>query len=134
MMDFETNKRIRDRAVKMREDQYKADSKKKLQGIIKTKLTTSFIGALSAFEKQFGFLWKDIDKTEEQRGLADLLQEEGFGPDFFEKLWNDARNEVLTTGNNQIRAVDMEFNQYTIHWDRYTGQLPVKPLDEEIGG
>lgn len=84
------------------------ESKKRLFKIIKTKITTSFIGAINAFEEEFGFLWahgEDRPLTREEEDFA--------------QSWEDVRSRILTTGNNQIRAIETELDLHTVEWNRY---------------
>ncbi len=89
---------------------FSEESRKRLDKIISTKLTTTFIGALSAFEKAFGFLWghgkKDYERTEEEKQLF--------------IIWESIRTEVLNNGNNQLRALRNELQNHNISWNRHT--------------
>ncbi len=96
---------------------YQEESKKRLQKILSTKMRTAFIGALDAIEKNFGYLW-GIDKDEDEP----LTMEE----DKMLQLWLLVRNKILTNGNNQLRAIENELEQYTIHWDRYVTNFIIK--------
>ena len=49
-MDSSDYKKARDR-------KYKAESKDRLSKILKKKIQTTMIGALSTIEENFGFLW-----------------------------------------------------------------------------
>lgn len=96
---------------KLEEDskkKYKLSSRDRLAKIITTKIRTTMIGALETVEKTFGFLW---DQSPEMR-----------------ELYEKARNEILDRGNNQIRNITTELEQYDIEWLRYQYTLPVKPL------
>ncbi len=114
-----------------RDDQkqrYLEDSKKRLLTIAERKVRTAFIGALAGFEGVFGFLWgfAPIETlTPEQLLLLELIQDNGL-ENYFKELWTKAREKVLTNGNNQIRALEDEFPQYSIEWTRYKTLLPVK--------
>ncbi len=93
-------------------------SKEQLFIQIKKKLETSFIGALSHMENNFGPLWghglAEQELTDEQRE--------------FRQAWDMCRSAILDNGNNQIRALQNELKQYTVHWERYKLNLPVKPI------
>ncbi len=99
---------------------YREESKLRFQRIYTTKLRTAFIGALAKFEEKFGFLWGHND-----RSTTDI--DEQLDEKFFEELWQSVRNEILTNGNNQIRALDKELEQYTLMWERYHAVFPVDP-------
>lgn len=94
-----------------RDKKYKADSKDRLSKILKKKIQTTMIGALSSLEENLGFLWEQdnpqITKAEMQ------------------ELYNKIRSEILDKGNNQARNVDAELAQYEVEWLRYSVQIPV---------
>lgn len=104
---------------KLREDKYKNDSKVRLSKILKKKVETTMIGALSSIEKHFGFLWMSEtgDLTPEQKVMYDLYQK--------------VREEVLDRGNAQARNVDSELNQYEVNWLRYSSNIPVKKIEKD---
>tara|TARA_R110000751_G_scaffold127995_2_gene230074 strand:- start:1373 stop:1738 length:366 start_codon:yes stop_codon:yes gene_type:complete len=119
----EYNSLIRQHAEykKVREDRYKCDSKDRLSKILRKKVETTMIGALSSVEKHLGFLWTSDDElTPEQKTMYEIYQK--------------VREEVLDKGNSQARNVDAELNQYDVKWLRYTSQIPVKPQEERENG
>jgi len=95
----------------IRDKKYKTDSKERLSKILKKKIQTTMIGALSSLEENLGFLWEQdnpkITKAEMQ------------------ELYNKIRSEILDKGNNQARNVDAELAQYDVEWLRYSVQIPV---------
>lgn len=97
----------------LREDKYKQDSRDRLAKILKKKVETTMIGALSSVEQNFGYLWNNGEKmTAEQEKLYDLYQK--------------IRSEILDKGNSQSRNIDVELSQYDIKWLRYSLNLPVR--------
>ena len=46
------------------------------------------------------------------------------------EVWEETRADILDNGNTQLRAIVSEINNYTITWDRYHLDFPVK-LEEE---
>lgn len=96
---------------------YKEDSKKRLTDILASKMKTIMIGALAAFEEQFGFLWSHDDRgkplTKEEQELKDRF--------------NEARKQILDLGNTQIRNAKTEIEMYEVEWQRYKLTLPVIP-------
>jgi hypothetical protein len=88
---------------------YETESKTRLQKIITTKLRTSFIGALSSFEQNFGEIWgygiSEADLTDKQRK--------------WRELWDLCRTNVLNNGNHQIRSCENEIMQYIVYWNRH---------------
>tara|TARA_Y100000385_G_C13074290_1_gene630638 strand:- start:1382 stop:1735 length:354 start_codon:yes stop_codon:yes gene_type:complete len=99
----------------IREDKYKSDSKDRLSKILKKKVETTMIGALSSIEEHFSFLWTSSDDqpiSEEQKIMFEAFQR--------------VRSEILDKGNTQARNVDAELNQYDVKWLRYSMTLPVK--------
>tara|TARA_Y100000389_G_C17243532_1_gene404388 strand:+ start:106 stop:465 length:360 start_codon:yes stop_codon:yes gene_type:complete len=102
----------------IREQKYRSDSKERLSKILKKKVQTTMIGALSSIEENFGFLWdSEGDLSEQQQLMYDLYQ----------KL----RSEILDKGNTQARNVDAELSQYDIKWLRYSVNIPVKETNSE---
>lgn len=97
----------------VRDTKYKADSKDRLSKILKKKIQTTMIGALSTIEEHFGFLWNNDhgNLTPEQLKMKDL--------------YNQVRSEILDRGNNQARNIDAELSQYDVEWLRYSMQIPV---------
>lgn len=104
---------------KIRESKYKLDSKDRLSKILKKKIQTTMIGALSTIEQHFSFLWenKDGKLTKEQELMKDL--------------YNKVRSEILDKGNNQARNIDAELAQYDVEWLRYSMKIPVISPNKE---
>jgi transcription termination factor Rho len=98
---------------KSRETKYKADSKERLSKILKKKIQTTMIGALSTIEENFGFLWNSPDGT--------LTKEQ----EAMKNLYNKIRSDILDKGNNQARNIDAELAQYDVEWLRYSIKIPV---------
>jgi len=98
---------------KLRETKYKTDSKDRLSKILKKKIQTTMIGALSTIEENFGFLWNSPDGklTKEQEAMKNL--------------YNKVRSDILDKGNNQARNIDAELAQYDFEWLRYSIKMPV---------
>jgi hypothetical protein len=98
---------------KMRESKYKADSKDRLAKILKKKIQTTMIGALSTIEENLGFLWNSPDGklTKEQEQMKEI--------------YNKIRSDILDKGNNQARNIDAELAQYEVEWLRYSIKMPV---------
>ena len=101
-----------------REDKFKTDSRVRLSKILKKKVETTMIGALSSIEDHFSFLWASSsdELTPEQKIMYDLFQK--------------VRSEILDKGNTQARDVDAELAQYEVKWLRYSVEIPVKKTEE----
>lgn len=97
----------------IREDKFKQDSRGRLSKILKKKVETTMIGALSSIEDHFAFLWtsKDGGMSPEQKIMYDTFQK--------------VRSEILDKGNTQSRNVDAELAQYEVKWLRYQTSIPV---------
>jgi hypothetical protein len=104
-----------------REDRFLEQSRRRLDKIVTTKMRTAFIGALAAFEEEFGFLWGQ-DSPEE-----DLTKEQAE----MRELWVRARTNVLNNGNTQLRAVRNEIANQTVKWNRHHIDFVVKPQEDE---
>ena len=99
----------------LRDDKFKYDSKTRLSKILKKKVETTMIGALSSIEEHFAFLWTSSDGqpiSEEQKIMFEAFQR--------------VRSEILDKGNTQARNIDAELNQYDVKWLRYSMTLPIK--------
>ena len=100
----------------VREQKYKAESKSRLKNNIEKKIRTAMIGSLSTFEEKLGFLWgEDSPFDEEER--AEI-----------ERLYKEARSEILDKGNGQIRNVSAELSEYDINWNRHQVEIPLRPM------
>jgi len=105
----------------IKDNKYKDKSKKRLSNIISTKIKTSFIGAISSCEEHFGFLWGH-GKNEEELDENELAMRE---------IWENVRAGILDNGNTQLRATINEINNYSITWERYHVDLPIKNTEEK---
>jgi hypothetical protein len=97
----------------VREDKFKQDSRDRLSKILKKKVETTMIGAVSSIEDHFAFLWtsKDGGMSPEQKIMYDTFQK--------------VRSEILDKGNTQSRNLDAELAQYEVKWLRYQTSMPV---------
>tara|TARA_Y100000004_G_scaffold9912_1_gene10744 strand:- start:2429 stop:2797 length:369 start_codon:yes stop_codon:yes gene_type:complete len=116
LSDFMKNRK---RYGATRSDRYKNDSKDRLSKILKKKIQTTMIGALSSIEEHFGFLWGSADSelTDDQKKMKDIYVQ--------------VRSEILDKGNNQARNIDAELSQYEVEWTRYQLNIPVTPKKED---
>ena len=93
------------RKVGNNETDYQIESKKRLNEILKTKMTTIMIGAISAIEEEFEELFgKKNNRTLQQQKLYDAFIR--------------CRSKILDKGNLQIRNTQEELNQYVVDWKR----------------
>ena len=108
---------LRNNAEQAKQQRCAEASRRRLSNIISTKMKTSFIGALAAFEENFGFLWgyglTEDRLTDEQKQLREL--------------WDKTRTQVLNNGNSQLRACDNEISNHMVQWNRYHMDLKVLP-------
>lgn len=93
---------------------YSEESRIRLETILIKKIQTTMIGALSAIEDTFGFLWGK-DKRELSEVEAKMAEQ-----------YKMLRKRILDNGNNQMQAVRNELDQYEINWNRYSMVLEVK--------
>ena len=96
---FENRKRVEENKIK-NQRVYQDFSKKKLIASMKSKIKTTMIGGIVAFEEGFGHIWGhgQITITPEQQ----KMKEE----------WDRVRTKILNVGNNQIRNSEEEIAQY----------------------
>lgn len=90
-------------------DIYREQSRRRLQKSVETKINTTMIGAISAMEETFGFLW---GQGKPKHMLTDSELE-------MLALKEDLRTQILNNGNNQKRAAIAEINQYEVTWQRH---------------
>lgn len=102
-----------------REDKYRQDSRERLSKILRKKVETTMIGALSSVEEHFSFLWKN--------GEGEMSPEQKIMYDTFQKV----RSEILDKGNTQARNIEAELAQYEVKWLRYITLIPVKNQDSQ---
>jgi len=111
----EFNKLIKQRSEykKTRDSTFKNDSKDRLSKVLRKKVETTMIGALSSVEEHLGFLWSGDggELTEQQKAMYDIYQK--------------IRSDILDKGNAQARNIDAELNQYDVTWLRYSMDIPV---------
>ena len=118
MENFDDIIRKRSEYKQARAEKYKSDSKDRLSKILRKKVETTMIGAISSIEDHFSFLWeaKDSEMTEEKKFMYETFQK--------------VRSEILDKGNTQARNVDAELNQYEVKWMRYSIEMPIKQNKE----
>lgn len=109
--NFEKASKINKEDEKKLTQKHQFLSKDKLKKVAKTKMRTSFIGALSATEKYFSELWEIFPEDDEE-----TVNEKNF----WKNTWELCRAEILNNGNNQLRAMEAEIDQYSVSWDGYT--------------
>jgi hypothetical protein len=114
---YETLVQVKRELEAKKRAKYKLDSKERLKKIARKKIQTTMIGALDTVEKHLGFLWEDDSEQSKQ----------------LREIYNTVRQEILDRGNDQIRNLDGELNQYDVEWLRYNLVLPIKRRDEENG-
>ena len=113
--EFIKNLMVRRKKDDEKDKAYKQSSKERLFKICSTKIRTTMIGALDAIEKKLAAIWTPEDG---KRPTNDQLA--------LKKLYEEIRQEILDKGNNQIRNLESEFEQYEMEWKRYTLKLPIK--------
>ena len=101
--------------MKERSQKYNDQSKDRLLSILEKKFKTTYIGALAAFEDEFGYLWGH------GKHFNELSEDERH----CREIWEDVRNRILDNGNNNFRAAKQEFDYYTVSWDRYVTNFKV---------
>ena len=96
---------------------YKVDSKERLKKIASKKIQTTMIGALDSIEKHLGFLWEEDEEGKCNAGLRETYE--------------IVRQEILDRGNDQIRNLSTELEQYDVEWLRYQLKLQVKSRENQ---
>jgi hypothetical protein len=86
--------------------------RKRLERIVRTKIRTAFIGALSAIEES---VFYDMAKNDHV-----LFRE-----------FQAVRAKILNRGNEQIRDMEKEMGMYDIRMNRFQYTMPVLKTREE---
>lgn len=94
----------------IRDQKHKSESRDRLSGVLKKKVQTTMIGALSTIEENLGFLWENDTCTVTKSQMKEL--------------YNIIRSEILDRGNNQARNIDAELSQYEISWLKFSIKMP----------
>lgn len=106
------NKEIRD------QEAYRKASKDRLAKVIESKMKTTMVGAISQIEEKLGYLWGHGEDRE-------LTQDEVM----FREIFTELRAAIFDNGNNQLRNLKTELEQYKVEWgNRYN--LPVKRMEK----
>lgn len=95
---------------KIREQKHKVESKDRLSKVLKKKIQTTMIGALSTIEENLAFLWEEDNPK--------------FSKEDMKNLYNKIRSEILDKGNNQARNIDAELSHYDVECIRYSVKIP----------
>lgn len=117
--DLENLYKLKKQREVQKAEQYKQSSKERLKKIAAKKVNTTMIGALDAIEKNFGFLWE----PDENGNISEVGVE-------MRGIYDKVRETILDNGNNQIRNLMTELEQYEITWKRFQVTLPVKKIGD----
>ena len=116
MEDYYRMKKASNLAKIANKEKFQNNSKNRLITNIKKKFNTTMIGALAAFEEEFGEIWGDgLDIEDLSRDQMDERER-----------WEKVRSRVLDNGNDQSRSATEEISNHTISWNRYTTKFIVK--------
>lgn len=92
-------------------EEYRAFSKRRLEDNITKKIKTTMIGSIDSIEKNFDFLWGNIETDQEKEVYA---------------AFQAARAEIMKKGHKQMENLLAETKMYSIEWERYNLTIPVK--------
>lgn len=81
-------------------------SEKILKRFLETHFKTVFVGAVSHFEDEFGFLWGESEDFDE----ANLSDEQKF---FYEKFLN-VRDRIFTQGNREKKEALAKLKHFSV--------------------
>lgn len=105
-------KKVHDEKIRS-EEKYMKESKERLKKILTTKIRTTMIAALDTFEKKFGELWNHGSRAQTQQ--EQMLRE----------IYEETRKHILDVGNDQIRNMEKELEDYNIKWKRHHVKMPI---------
>jgi hypothetical protein len=109
MDNWDEMKRLKTEAESMRRARKLKASKDRLQDVIKKRMKTCFIGAISSVEKHMDFLFS----TEEGK-----------------ELYETVRKEILDNGNDEIRRLEKDLEVYEIDFKQYRLELKMEKDNE----
>lgn len=89
-------------------------SKERLRLAIEKKFQTCFIGVINSVEEHFGDLWGKFSNEEKTAFQAKVL-----------KRWKILRREMLDKGNDQLRAMLKETEEYDVVWNGHNIRFDV---------
>ena len=116
MDDYYEMKKVNRIAKKIGQEKFQNKSRDRLMGAIQQKFKTTMIGALAAFEEEFGELW------------GDGMDLDNLNPEQLEERerWERVRSHVLDNGNDQSRSSMEEISHYTVTWNRYVTKFVIR--------
>lgn len=109
-------KKISDYAKQASRDKFQNNSRTRLMNAMQKRFNTTMVGALVAFEDEFGELWGNGLDTEEL--TPEQLEERDH--------WEKVRARVFDNGNDQARAAMDEISNYTVSWNKYVTKFIIK--------
>ena len=120
LRNMQLNSKRKDATKAAIAEKVQANSKDRFKAVLEKKFKTTMIGALSKFELRFGYLWgfgkEPTELTEEEREMYEV--------------WLLARTEILNNGNTQLRHSLDELSRYTLTYEGYRMNLPIKSIGE----
>ncbi len=119
MDEYYRMKKANNLAKSVNKQKFQDNSKSRLVDNIQKKFKTTMIGALAAFEEEFGEIWGDGLNPEDMS--RDQLEEK--------ERWDRVRSRVLDNGNDQARSATEEISNHTVSWNRYTTKFLVKKVN-----
>lgn len=105
MQKYDNLRKIREQINQGQKQTRQEYAKGLLEDIISTRLKTSFIFAIAEFERVFGYLWGQ-DVQDKSKLTESQLQ--------FLPLFKALRKSVLDNGNDQIREMDEDLEEFMV--------------------
>jgi len=91
-------------------------SRDNLKRLVEKRIRTTMIGALACVEEKFGQFWKTENNEKMTAEQASLYQ-----------LFQEIRSVILDNGNNQIRLLDKDIDNFNVEAKKYHIQFKVDP-------
>ena len=108
--NWDENRRICEERRKKQQEHKSNKSKERLERALKKRMTTTMIGALDKFEKAFGYLWGS-EKDDNEKLTKD--EQDNW------RIWGQIRKQVLDGGNNQLRSMLRDLENYEVDFKGY---------------
>lgn len=89
-------------------------SRANLKNLIEKRMKTVMVGSLASFEEKFEQFWKP-EPGQKMTKEQELLQ----------KLFQEVRSSILDKGNNQIRLLEKDLENFNVEAKKYHLQFKV---------
>ena len=104
-----------DKNNELAKEKHYQESKNQLINVVEKRIKTTMIGAIATIEESLSCFWKTEEGSmnEEQKQIYNIFQ--------------DMRSKILDNGNNQIRLLEKDVDNFNIEAKKYHISFQIKP-------